>query len=165
MIMTEAVAKMQAIAASAKERLDKYGFDIKIETDYMNSMLRVIDKPEKARYITTSVIVGGDGVEEGEEYCLSIGVAVRGKKVDDNQLNKDSLKFEEMVNEMISVLDAHEDKLEGLKVLTTKANEEYQKLLAEIQESQKKNRKIALIGNIAFTVGIIILFIVAAMRS
>ena len=165
MTITEAVAKMQEIVLAAKERLDNYGFEIKVETDYMNSMLRTIELPEKAKYVTTSMIIGGEGVKEGEEYCLSIGVAVNRKKVDDNQLEKDSMKFNEMVDEMISVLDAHEDKLEGLGVLTAKAAAEYEKLLAEIQESQKKSRKVAMIGNIVFIAGLILLFIIAALRS
>lgn len=165
MTISEAVARMHNLALASKEKIDSYGFDIKIETDYMNSMLRTIDDPDKARYITTSMIIGGEGIKEGEEYCLSIGVAVRGKKVDDSQLEKDSQKFGEMVDEMIAVLEAHEDKLEAHASLVAKANEEYQKLLAEIQENQKKSRKVAMIGNIVFIVGIAILFIIAMLRS
>ena len=165
MTISESVAKMQETALAAKARLDGYGFDIKVETDYMNSMLRPIENPEKAKYVTTSLIVGGEGVKEGEEYCLSIGVVVKGKKVDDEQFDKDSHKFNEMVDEMIGVLDAHEDKVEGLGVLTAKANEEYEKLLAEIQENQRKSRRAAAIGNIVFFIGIMLLFIVAMTRS
>lgn len=165
MTVSEAIAKMQALAYSAKEKLDIYGFDIKIETDCMDSRLRTVSTPEKSRFATVALIIGGNGINEGEEYCLSIGVAVRGKNVNDGQLEQDSSKFVELVDETISVLEAHENKTDAIKILTEKATEEYNKLLAEIEENRQKSRRISLISNVAFVVGIIILMIVAAARS
>ena len=165
MTLNEAVEKMQLLAEEAKERLLVYGFDMKIESEYMNASLRAVEDPKKAKYLTTALVVSGEGIKEGEEYCLSIGALINRGKVDDSQLESDSAKFSQMVDEMIETLDSYDDKVEGLHVLIEKANEEYKKLVAEIEENQKKAKKMSAIINTVFIVGIFILFIVALLRS
>ena len=165
MTLNEAVEKMYALAEEAKERLTQYEFDMKIESEYMNSALRSVEDSKKAKYVTVALVVGGAGIKEGEEYCMSIGAVINRGKVDDAQLDSDSQKFRSMVDDMISTLADYEDKTEGLCKLTDKANEEYRKLVAEIEENQKKAKKMSAIINVVFIVGIFILFLVAILRS
>lgn len=165
MTLNEAVEKMTALAEEAKERLLPYGFDMKVESEYMNVAFRTVEDPKKAKYVTASLVISAEGIDEGDEYCMSIGAQVNRGKVDDAQLEEDSGKFRKMVDDMIATLDRHEDKVEGLRELTAKANEEYKKLVAEIEENQKKAKKMSAIINVVFIVGILILFLVAILRS
>lgn len=164
MTVSEAIAKMQATVEASREKLEGNGFVMSVETDYMNGMLRTVDTPERARYVTVSLVVSAEGVAEGEEYCMSLGADIRRKKVDETQLDKDIQNYLTMVDEAAEVIANYEDKTEGLAHLTKKASEEYEKLVAKIEEEQKKSRKVALIGNIIFIVGIALLFIVTFLR-
>lgn len=164
MLINRATAKMNAAAASAKERLEKYGFDIRIETDYMNRFFKTVEKTEKAKFVTTAVVIGGEGIAQEDEYCLSVGAAVKRSKVDDTMLGEDIAAFNKMIDETIEVLDGYEDKLEGLRALAAKANEEYEKMVADVNAKQKKYRRISIIGNAAFFVGVAILVLVAIWR-
>ena len=165
MTLNEAVEKMTALAKEAEERLSTYGFDTKIESEYMNSTFQTVEDPKKAKFATTALVVGGDGIAEGDEYCMSIGAQIVRGKIDDAQLERDSAKFNQMVDEMIATLEKHDDKIAGLNELTTKANEEYKKLMADIEENQKKIKKMSMIINIVFIAGLFILFLVAMLRS
>ena len=165
MTLNEAVEKMTALAKEAEDRLSTYGFDTKIESEYMNSTFQTVEDPKKAKFATTALVVGGEGIAEGDEYCMSIGAQIVHGKIDDAQLERDSAKFNQMVDEMIATLEKHDDKIAGLNELTTKANEEYKKLMADIEENQKKIKKMSMIINIVFIVGLFILFLVAMLRS
>ena len=78
MTVSEAIAKMQATVDASREKLEGNGFVMSVETDYMNGMLRTVDTPERARYVTVSLVVSAEGVAEGEEYCMSLGADIRG---------------------------------------------------------------------------------------
>ena len=95
---------------------------------------------------------------------MSLGADIRTKSVNEEQLGKDIESYNKMVDDAVEVLAGYENKQEGLAHLTAKASEEYEKLLAKIEEEQKKSRRIAMIGNIAFIVGIALLFIVAFLK-
>ena len=165
MTLNEAVERMNALAKAAEERLSVYGFDTKIESEYMNTSFQTVENPKKAKFVTTALVVSGEGVAEGDEYCMSIGAQIIRGNIDDAQLERDSGKFNQMVDEMIATLEKHEDKIAGLNELTTKANEEYKKLMDGIEENQKKIKRMTTIINIVFIVGLFILFLVAMMRS
>ena len=164
MTVNEAIAKMQAVVEASKDRFSGCGFTMSVETDYMNGMLKSVEDVNKARYVTVSLVVSAEGIKEGEEYCMSLGADIRGKKINENQLNEDIAGYEKMVSEAVEALDGYENKSEGLACLTAKASEEYEKLVAKIDEEQKKSRRISMIGNIIFIVGIALLFIVALFK-
>lgn len=164
MLINRATAKMQAAAESAKQRLESYGFNVRIETDYMNGFFKTVEKIEKTKYVTTSVVIGGEGIAPDDEYCLSIGAAVRKSKVEDDILKEDINAFDKMVDETLAVLDSYEDKLEGLRSLTEKANAEYEKMVKDSNEQQKKFRRISIIGNVAFFIGVAILLAISLWR-
>lgn len=163
MTISEAIAKMQLTVDAAKERLGGNGFVMSTETDYMNAMLRSVDDLKKAKYVTVSVVIAPEGCKEGDEYCMSLGAQISRKGIDNAQLSKDIESFNTMVDEAIDTLAKYEDKNEGLAYLTAKASEEYEKLMANIEEEQKKNRRLSMISNIIFIVGIALLFIVAIL--
>jgi DNA polymerase I-like protein with 3'-5' exonuclease and polymerase domains len=165
MNVSEAISKMQATALAAEKRLSGYGFVTSVVTDYMNGFYKTIDTPEKARFVTVSVVVSKKDGEKDNEYCMSLGAAITRKFVDDNQLAEDSANFEKMVDEAIETLEKYENKEEGLDALVAKANEEYEKFLVKMEEEQKKSRKLSMISNIIFIVGLVILFIVMALAK
>ena len=164
MTINEAVIKMQAAVTAAKERLLGNGFVMSVETDYMNAMLRTVPDESKAKFITVSLVVGKDGGKEGEEYCMSLGAEVIRKSIDEAQLDRDIESYGKMVDDAIETLAGYENKDEGLDYLTKKAGEEYEKLLEKIKEDQKKSRKVSMIINTVFIVGMILLFIIALLR-
>ena len=164
MTITEAISKMQATVTAAKEKLEGNGFVMSMETDFMNAMLRSVPDETKAKYVTVSLVVGKEGGNEGEEYCMSLGAAIAKKSVDDVQLSKDIENYEKMVNEAIETLAEYEDKNEGLDVLTKKASEEYEKLLAKIDDERKKSRRVTTIINVVFIALMFLLFFFAMIK-
>ena len=164
MTVTEAISKMQATVAASMEKLDGNGFVMSVETDYMNAMLRSVPDASKAKYVTVSLVVGKEDGNEGEEYCMSLGAEIVRKSVNDEQLEKDIASYENMVNEAIETIGGYEDKNEGLDLLTKRASEEYEKLMAKIKEDQKKTQRVTMIINTVFILGITLLFIVALLK-
>jgi hypothetical protein len=164
MTVTEAISKMQATVAASMEKLDGNGFVMSVETDYMNAMLRSVPDVSKAKYVTVSLVVGKEDGNEGEEYCMSLGAEIVRKSVNDEQLEKDIANYENMVNEAIETISGYEDKNEGLDLLTKRASEEYEKLMAKIKEDQKKTQRVTMIINTVFILGITLLFIVAILK-
>ena len=164
MTINEAISKMQATVAAAKDKLEGNGFIMSIETDFMNSMLRSVPDETKAKYVTVSLVVGKEGGEEGEEYCMSLGAAIERRSVNEVQLNNDIENYEKMVIEAVETLERYEDKNEGHDYLTKKASEEYEKLLAKIDTDQKKSRRVTMIINAVFIGLMFLLFIVAMLK-
>ncbi len=164
MILCDAISKMQNTVTSAIEKLEGNGFVMSTETDYMNQMLKSVDDPAKAGFVTVSLIIGTKDGKEGDEYCMSLGAMITRKGVDEAQLDKDIASFHAMVDEAVEVLARYENKDEGHAFLTAKANEEYEKLLVKIDEEQKTNRKRAMIINLAFIIGLALLLIVSFIR-
>ncbi len=157
MTAAEALSKMENAANAAKERLSGYGFDISIHFDYMNFMLKTVETPEKASLFTVSVIIGGNGVPEGDEYCMSLGADKKRGKISDEIFERDLKIFGEMIEYARETLDSYEDKLEGLKKLTDEAAADHEKTVAKLE----KAGRIASIANTAFLIGVAVLFIIA----
>ena len=164
MTVSEAIAKMQSTVEAAKERLEGNGFVMSVETDYMNAMLKSVEDTKKAKYVTVSVVIGSDGGKEGDEYCMSLGAMLSRKGINEEQLDKDIASFGKMVDEAVDTLAKYEDKNEGLAYLTAKASAEYEQMVAKMEEDQKKSRRLSMISNIIFIVGIALLFIVAFLK-
>ena len=165
MTILEAIERMQATAEAAKERLACYGFKLSVEVDYMNSLLKPVETPQKAKFITVSLVCTGEGVKPGEEYCMSIGTETRLGRVSENQLNRDIEGFKKMVDDTVTTLDSYEDKNEGLAFLVAKATEECEKLLTKLKEDEKRNKRVTIVSNVVFWVGVLILFVVALLRQ
>ena len=164
MTVKEAIEKMQATVEDSQSKLADFGFNTSVETEYMNATLASVDDEKKAKFVTVSLVIGSEDTKEGDEYCMSLGADIRTKNVNEEQLGKDIESYQKMVDDATEILSGYEDKNEGLAYLTAKASEEYEKLLKKIEEEQKKSRKIAMIGNIAFIIGIALLFIVAFLK-
>ena len=161
MTVIEAIEKMQAAVSSSRERLEGNGFTLSVETDYMNRMFKSVEDVQKAKYITVSLVVSDESTAEGEEYCMSLGAEIRGGKIDGERLDEDIQNYLKMVDDAAALLAGYENKTEGLAELTRRAGEEYEKLVARIEEDNKKSRRLSMISNIIFIVGIVLLFIVA----
>ncbi len=155
---------MQSTVEAAMARLEGNGFVMSVETDYMNAMLKSVEDTKKAKYVTVSVVIGSEGCKEGDEYCMSLGAMLSRKGVNEEQLDKDIESFGKMVDEAVETLAKYEDKNEGLAYLTAKASAEYEEMVAKMEEEQKRSRRLSMISNIIFIVGIALLFIVALLR-
>ncbi len=164
MTVNEAIEKMQATVEASKQKLLDNGFTMSVETDYMNGMLGSVNDLKKAKYVTVSLVISAEGTAEGEEYCMSLGADIRTKKVNEEQLNRDIESYQKMVDDAVEVLAGYENKNEGLLSLTAKASEEYEQLLAKIEEEQKKSRRVSMIINIVFIVGFALLLLVAFLK-
>ena len=164
MTIIEATERMLSVANAAKERLEGNGFIMSVQTEYMNSMLRTVPDVNKAKYVTVTLVVGAEGCKEGEEYCMSLGAAIFRKSVNDERLAKDIESYEKMVDEAVETLAGYENKNEGLAVLTKKASEEYEKLLAKIDEQQKKSRRVSNIINAVFILGFVLLLMITLLK-
>ena len=162
--VSEAIGKMQSTVAHAMERLEGNGFTMSVETDYMNQMLASVSDPKKAKYVTVSLVISADGIAAGDEYCMSLGAMISRSGINDERLEKDIESYNSMVNEALEVLSGYDNKKEGLEFLTKKASEEYEKVLAKIEEERKKSKRIVTISNIVFIVGIALLFLVAFLK-
>ena len=155
---------MEALATASMARLDGNGFKMSVETEYMDRSFRLVNTTDKAKCVTVSLVISAADGKPGEEYCMSLGAMITKRGVDEEQLAKDMDGYNKMVDEALDVLAYYDNKDEGLAYLTAKANEEYEKFVKEIEEGQKKNRRLAMISNIVFIVGIALLFIIAFLR-
>ena len=164
MITAEAIIKMQNAVSEAMKKLDGNGFDLSVETEYLNRTLQGVEDISKAKYVTVSLVVASKDSKEGEEYCMSLGAMITRRGIDDSELEKNIDGFGKMVDEALAMLEKYDNKDEGLAYLTEKASEEYKKLVEKMEEEQKKNRKLSMISNIVFILGIALLFIVAVLR-
>ena len=165
MLFKEATDKMLAVAEAAAERFRADGLIARVEIGYMNAFLATVTEPKKARFMTVSLVITTEHIEEGEEYYLSVGAEIRGGKVDDAQLEKDLAEFDGIVNETAERLSGYENKSVGVTVLAEEANAEYDKLVERLREDHKKQKVVSAIGIGLFIVGIIILFIVATFSA
>ena len=95
---------------------------------------------------------------------MSLGAMIAKRGVDEAQLLKDIEAYGKMVDEAVDTLAYYENKDEGLAHLTKKASEEYEKMMKEIEEGQKKSRRLSMITNIAFILGFILLLFFAMMK-
>ena len=148
---------MNEIVGAAKERLDGNGFVMSIKTFFYDGMFRTLPDEKKARYATVTLIVSKEGGKEGEEYCLSLGVAIFRNTANGKRLQGDIEIFQRYVDDTVETLAGFEDKNEGLDHLTAKAEEEYEERLAKAKEQQTKNHKSTTIFNIIFVAVFILL--------
>lgn len=163
MTLNETISRMQEVVTAAKDKLEGNGFKMSVETDYMDRSLRTVNDVKKAKYVTVSLVIGAEGLEEGDEYCMSLGADISKKGINSEQLEKDIVNYGTMVDEAVKTLEGFENKTEGLALLTKKAGEEYEKLLKKIEEEQQKSRRLSMIINTVFIVGLVILFMVAML--
>jgi hypothetical protein len=155
---------MQAVASEAMGKLEGNGFSMSVQTEYMDRAFRIVDKPEKAKCVTVSLVISAKDGKPGDEYCISLGAMITRRGIDEEQLANDTEGYNRMVDEALDTLAYYDNKDEGLAFLTAKANEECERFIKEIEEQQKKNRRLAVISNVVFVIGIALLFIIALLR-
>ena len=160
MTVNEALTKMYEVVGAAKEKLEGNGFVMSIQTFYYDSMLRTLPDQNKARYATVTLMVSKQDGKEGEEYCLSLGVAILKNNANGKRLVGDIEIFERYVEDTVQTLAEFEDKNAGLDHLTEKAEKEYEERMTQAKEQQAKNAKSTRIFNIIFfAVFILIIFL------
>lgn len=157
MTVQEALTQMNEIVGAAKDRLEGNGFVMSIKTFFYDAMLRTLPDEKKARYATVTLIVNKQDGKEGEEYCLSLGVAILKNNANSKRLMGDIEIFQRYVDDTVETLAGFEDKNEGLDHLTAKAEEEYNERMEQAKEQHTKNNRATTIFNIIFVAVFILL--------
>ena len=160
-----AIEKALAVAESAAERIRGTGLFASVEQSFMTALLQTTDNPKRAKFITVSLVISAEDTKKGDEYCLSVGLEIRGGRVDDGQLERDLGSFEEMVSETLERLSEFESNGAAVTALAGEAQAEYDKLVERLSADQKKQRIISAIGLSLMFIGILILFIVATLSA
>ena len=163
MRIDEALVFMEDKLDEQLARFDGYDVKIKRERRYLNSLFREIDKPEKAKFATVTLIFGAEGLEEEKEYCLSVSAEIKRGRVNEEKLNHSAEEFKKYVDKTLAALSSNESAAEALSSLSEEATAEYEKLLEELNQAREKEQKIGAIGTVLVLFGIAILFAVAAL--
>ena len=164
MTVSDALEKMYEVVGAAKERLEGNGFEMNVQTTFYDATLATLPDENKARYATVSLIVNKVGGKEGEEYCLSLGLAILKGHANAKRLVGDIAVFERFVDETVETLAEYEDKNEGFDFLTKKAAEDYEEYMIKKQEIEAKNNKMSKIINTVFIVALILFLILTTRR-
>lgn len=157
MTVQEALTQMNEIVGAAKDRLEGNGFVMSIKTFFYDAFLRTLPDEKKARYATVTLIVNKQDGKEGEEYCLSLGVAILKNNANSKRLMGDIEIFQRYVDDTVETLAGFEDKNEGLDHLTAKAEQEYEERMTQAKEQHTKNNRATTIFNIIFVAVFILL--------
>ena len=157
MTVQEALTQMNEIVGAAKDRLEGNGFVMSIKTFFYDGMFRTLPDEKKARYATVTLVVSKEDGKEGEEYCLSLGVAILKNNANGKRLQGDIEIFQRYVDDTVETLAGFEDKNEGLDHLTAKAEQEYEERMTQAKEQHTKNNRATTIFNIIFVAVFILL--------
>ena len=143
---THAIEKMTEVLERAKEGFDTLGVSVKLEFDYMDRVMKSIGSPEKAKYITATLVLSTAQTKEGDEYCLSLGAEVNSGKVSEETLNSDIKNFLTLVAETKERIQNSDNPEVAIQELANEASLEFQELVEKIKENEKKSRLTSIIG-------------------
>ena len=143
---TEAIEKMTEVLEGAKAGFDTLGVSTKIEYDYMDRVMNSIRGPEKAKYITATLVLSTPEIKEGEEYCLSLGAEINSGKVSEDTLGGDVERFLALVKETEERIASSNSAEVAIRELANEASLEFQELVGKIKDEEKKSRLTSIIG-------------------
>ena len=151
------------------EKADEYarlfteaGVTVKKDVRYLNRFFAEIQNPKRAKYMTVTLTLSTDTLEEDYEYCLSIGAELVRDGVMEQQLQKAKDEFSFFADAALERLRDAESVTEVLYKLSSEANEEHEKLLAELSQMQRKwHKRAGLFSLIAIIVMIILIVILS----
>ncbi len=161
MDINQTVERLGEVVKSAEERFKGIGVKTSVEVAYMDSWMRTLDDPSRAKYVTVSLVLTADGVSEGDEYCLSVGARVSRKKVTDEIIERDIAAFNSLVDDAYGRIIAKEDRTEAINELANEAAEDFDKLVANIKTAEKKQRIYSIVGIVAILAVFAIFLIVS----
>ncbi len=160
----EALEKMTETLTKAMDGFDTLGVSVKLEFDYMDRVMNSLESPEKAKYLTASLVLSTAQTKEGDEYCLSLGAEVNSGKVSEETLNSDIKNFLTLVAETKERIQNSDNPEVAIQELANEASLEFQELVEKIKENEKRGRLTSIIG-IACVVIIFILLTVVSIFS
>ena len=152
------------------EKADEYarlfteaGVTVKKDVRYLNRFFAEIQNPKHAKYMTVTLTLSTDTLEEDYEYCLSIGAELVRGGVIEAQLEKAKAEFAFFASAALDRLRGSDNPTEVLYKLSSEANEEHEKLLAELSQMQRKWHKKAGLFSLIVIIVMIILIIVLSL--
>lgn len=154
---------LTAAVTAAKERLDALDVITSTEIAYMDVWMRTITDPLKAKYVTVSLVISADGIDSGDEYCLSVGAKVSKKNAEKGLIERDIKEFDNLVDEAVEKISGAERAADAVNELANAASNEFDDLVTKIQASEKKQRLYSLIGIVAI-LAVFAIFVVVSMN-
>lgn len=163
MTVNDALKIMNGTADEFAAKFAACGVSVKKDVRYLNRVFAEIQNPKRAKYMTVTLTLYTEGLEEDYGYCLSIGVELHRSGITEAQLEKSRDEFAFFANAALGRLENSENPTEVLYKLSSEANEEHEKLLAELSDMQKRWQKRAGIASVICIVVMIVVIIVLSL--
>ena len=157
MKVTEAYEKIKAEVENALPLFDGIKVNVSVENEICDGNLDTIEDISRAKSISSTLVIGADGLTEDDNYCLYLGLDVKRGEVKDDEVNKTVSEFRKTLEEVRSTLAVSEDTTKTLLELGKAAEEEFEEVMKQI----KKSSRISGIAAALFGIGVLILFLVA----
>ena len=114
--------------------------------------MKSLKTPEKAKYITATLVLSTDQTKEGDEYCLSLGAIINSGKVSEDILEGDIEKFLTLVGQTKERIKASDSAEVAIGELANEASLQFQELVDQIKEDEKKQKLTSIIGIVCVVV-------------
>lgn len=142
----EALERMTEAVSKCGEGFDTLGVTAKLEYDYMDRIMKSVDSPEKAKYLTVTLVLRTESTPENEEYCLSLGAEVKNGRVNEDILERDIESFEALVSDTKLKIPEYDSSEIAIRELANQASEEFKLLVQKIKDDEKKQKLTSIIG-------------------
>lgn len=163
MDINQTTERLGEVVKCAAARFKDIGVTTSVEVAYMDSWMRTLDDPARAKYVTVSLVLTAEGVTEGDEYCLSVGAKVSRKRISEEIIERDITAFNSLVDEAYERISAKEDKSEAINELANEASEDFDKLVTNIKTAEKKQRIYSIVGVVAI-LAVFAIFLVVSLN-
>ena len=162
MNLNEALKVMHERADMLADKFTAAGVTVTKEQKYLSPVFAELENEKRAKYVIVSLTLSAPGLEEEYEYCLSIGTDLRRGRINMEKLEKSLDEFTYYAESALGRITDENNVKETLYKLSAEANEEHEKLIAELRESQKKWQKLNTYFLLGAILVIILVFIITA---
>jgi len=163
MTVNEALELMTAKADERLAELEKTGVTVRKTVEYLNSFFGEAKNPAKAKFVNVTLTLSTEGLDEELEYCISLSAHIKRGKVNEEELSKTVVEFDKCISDTVNKLEYGDSLLGTLKELAEESEKEYEKLLSELEDMTKKQRRNSVIGTFIVIGGILLLVLVATL--
>ncbi len=157
----ETLDRMTEVVKECQEGFDTLGIVTRLEYDYMDRVMKSIESPERAKYLTVTLVLTTDNTPEGEEYCLSLGAEVKNGKVDEDALDRDIENFRTLVSNTKRRVGDYDSSEAAIREMANEASDEFKQLVEKIKEDEKKQKLTSIIGIVC----VIAIFVIVTVFS
>ena len=163
MKLNEALQLMNEKVDAAEKKFIDAGVTVTRETRYMNAIFAEIPSERGARFVSVTLNLSAENVDEENIFCLSLTAEIKKGAVNEEKLNLSFAEFDKYVESTEKDLKEGESLTAAINELSRKANEDYEKLLDDLNKMKAKQQKISFLSTVIVLVGVVILFAIAAL--